>query len=163
MTLPSSRVLVAIVSTVGSASAQDIAASHLEAAEELLPAAGTDTIISESTKPMIRLQAEQNSDLAPFQDILRAFLSEHLSWDAIGGDLARMYAEEFSETELREISAFYRTETGQKAVRLTPLLIERAMALGQQAVAEHGGELGARIQDRIAKMSRVPGLRKGSR
>lgn len=141
-------------------SAQDLSASHMEAARELLAITGTEALMVESVDSMIQLQLEQNPDLVPFQDILRSFLREHLSWEAIGEDFVRIYTESFSEAELREITAFYQTETGQKAVQLMPSLMAQGMELGQRAVIAHQGELEARVQDRIDKMSRQPSHRR---
>ena len=80
-----------------------------------------------------------------------------MSWKALRGDFAQLYAESFTEPELREVTAFYQTETGQKAIRLMPSLMARGMALGQQAVADHQADLEARIQKRVRELEK--GLR----
>ena len=159
--------LVLLVGTsVLSARAQGYTDSHLQAAEELLVAAGTETMMGESTESMLQLQLQQMPEIAPFEDVMRSFLREHVSWEALRDDLVQIYAESFTETELRDILAFYQTETGQKAIRLMPDLMARGMALGQQAVVEHQAELEARIQARANKLSgqKVPPSRpRGSR
>ena len=106
----------------------------------------------ESVDTMLRLQIEQNPDLASFEDILRTFLAKYVSWDAVREELIQLYADAFTEDELRDVTAFYQTETGRKFVALAPSLTTQAMEIGQRATADHQGELEARIMARIQKV-----------
>ncbi|WP_420457336.1 DUF2059 domain-containing protein [Rubrivirga sp.] len=144
-------VLVALASA---ASAQDVSASHRAAAEELLELAGVETALASSLDLMIGAQIQQNPDLLPFEDVMRDFLAEHLSFESLREDIVAIYVETFTEPELRDLSAFYRTETGQKSVRLMPQVMARSMALGQQAVVEHQDELERRVLRRAAELAK---------
>ena len=160
-----SAVLVALVAAAPQAAAQEFSASHLQAAEALLVLSDIETVLAAGVDASLRMQLDQNPDLAPFEDIMRSFLDEHLGWDALRDDFLRLYAESFTEPELRDILAFYRTETGQKAIRLMPGLMERGMALGQRAVLENQDELEALVADRVKRLSlgKAPATRPGSR
>lgn len=46
--------------------------------------------------------------------------------------LAAIYDEYFTETEINDLLVFYRTETGQKLVALTPQLLAEAVSFGKQ-------------------------------
>jgi hypothetical protein len=46
-----------------------------------------------------------------------------------------VYAETFSEDELREIAAFYRSEAGRRLVEAMPELMRRSMTLGEDLMA----------------------------
>lgn len=155
MTFPARFLAVAAASVLlaGTAHSQDLSASHRQAADEFLTVMGVEAVMEQSTESMLRIQIEQTPDLAQFQDILRSFLHKYVSWDALHDDIATLYAESFTEAELREMSAFYRTETGRKAVRLMPELTARGMELGQRAVLEHQPELEARIRARAEKLN----------
>jgi hypothetical protein len=49
--------------------------------------------------------------------------------------MAVVYAETFSEDELREIAAFYRSEAGRRLVEAMPELMRRSMTLGEDLMA----------------------------
>ena len=163
--MPTWPLLLALLVAASSASAQDFSDSHLQAAEELMVVTQMETMMAESMEAMIQLQVQQSPEIKPFEDIMRSFLDEHLGWDALRDDFLRLYAESFTEPELRDILAFYRTETGQKAIRLMPGLMESGMALGQRAVLENQDELEALVADRVKRLSlgKAPATRPGSR
>jgi len=48
--------------------------------------------------------------------------------EALMNDIAWLYASRFSEQELKEIVAFYRTATGKKVIEEEPLVFDDAMA-----------------------------------
>ena len=133
--------------------AQDVSAAHLQAAAEVLAEANTEAVMTRATEEMLQLQLQQNPSLVPFEDILRDFLTEYLGWEALRDDLTRLYAAAFTEGELHEIAAFYRTPTGQKAVAMMPTLMTEGMQLGQRAVQEQMPELERRILVRSRELS----------
>ena len=143
---------VVLFASAGSVGAQEISDFHRAAAEALLIAANTEAVMEQSIATAIDSQVEANPQIAPFRDIMRAFLSEHLSWEAVRDEMVQIYAEAFTESELREITAFYQTETGRKAVLLTPSLMAQGMQIGQRAVIAHRAELEARIEERMRKL-----------
>lgn len=145
--------LALVVSLVAArVEAQELSATHLQAAEAVLVEANTEAVMDRATDEMLRLQIEQNPGLAPFEDVMRAFFAEFLSWQALRTDMVRLYATAFSEAELNEIAAFYRTPTGQKAVATMPGLMAEGMQMGQRAVQEQMPELIRRIQQRAAEL-----------
>src|SRR5690606_3617753 len=95
------------------AEAQDFSAAHLQAAEEVLVEANTEVVMTRAMDEVLQLQLQQNPSPAPFEDVMRGFLAEYLGWEALRSDMIRLYAAAFTEDELREIAAFYRTPTGQ--------------------------------------------------
>jgi hypothetical protein len=64
---------------------------------------------------------------------------------------AMIYAKAFTKPELSEMAAFYKTPTGQKMARLTPVLTQQMMAAGQQYAQQMAGQLTTRIQDELKK------------
>jgi hypothetical protein len=135
--------------------AQSLTDTHLQAAEELLMEMNAEQMLAESINVMIDAQLQQTPELAQFEDVMRAFLEKYMSWQCLKEHMVRLYAEAFTEQELREIVAFYRSETGRKAIELTPVLMSKGMALGQQAAQDHVPELEQMILERMQELSSV--------
>lgn len=136
-------VLVVLIAGISCMASQQITDSHRQAAEELLVAMGMERTLEESINSNLSMQLQQMPQLAQYEyeDVMRAFLYKYMSWEYLKEHIVQLYAEEFTEQELREITAFYRTETGKKFIELTPVLMQKGMAIGQKAVEEHLPEL----------------------
>jgi len=133
-------VLTVLVLAATAARAQD-RPDHLAAAEELLEVTEMAARIDDSIDIMLAAQLDANPALANYEDVLRSFLVKHIGWEAMRGDIAKMYVESFTEAELRTLSEFYKTPVGRKAVRLLPELMARGARVGQERVQEHMAEL----------------------
>lgn len=129
-------------------------ASHRAAALEMVEAANMEATLRESLDTMLKLQMEQNPELRPFENVMRTFFGRYMSWGALRDDYALLYAEAFTEAELRELAAFYRSPIGRKVARTTPQLMSRASALGEKAVEARLPELQQMI---MAEMTRQSG------
>lgn len=140
--------LIAFLVVTSSASAQDISDSHRNAAEALLQSLDMESLLNQSIQVSLDIQLEQQPEIAPYRDIMEAFFEKHMSWSSLKPALIQIYAESFTEDELDDITAFYRTPTGQKAARLTPVLMEQGMLLGQRAVQENLPELEQAVMNR---------------
>jgi len=55
-----------------------------------------------------------------------------LSWDNIKNGYITLYADLFTEKELKDLTAFYESPVGQAYVRKQPELTQRSMILSQQ-------------------------------
>ncbi len=124
-----------------------VSPSHLEAAQTLMRQLRLKEFLDQSLDANLEAQVEMNPRLGDYVDILRAFLVKHVGWDAVKDDMTRIYVEAFTEQELRDLIAFYDTPTGQKAVKLLPVLLEKGVSLGQQRFQANVSEL----QDALAK------------
>jgi hypothetical protein len=123
--------------------------SHQAAAEELLRLLQLDTMTDQMIDTMLKAQIQQNPDLGKVQDVMRSFLTKYISYNAMKTDLAKMYADAFTEKELKEITSFYKTQTGQKCIDVMPTLIQKGAALGGQRVTDHMDELKAAIDAKL--------------
>jgi hypothetical protein len=144
--LMSSLLAAGAPATPPAGQAQD---AHHAAAEELLRLLQLDTMTDQMIDTMLKAQTQQNPDLAQFQDVMRAFLTKYISYNALKPDLVKLYADAFTEKELREITTFYRTQTGKKCIDVMPALIQKGAALGGQRVMEHMDELKAAIDSSV--------------
>lgn len=103
---------------------QDILSGTLSATAPVLSAA-----ISNDLK-------ENNIEVSDLDAFTKIFFEELLVsfTDSMQKEAIQIYLEQFSDTELKEIAKFYRTDTGQSLIRKTPEL----MRFG----AEKGAEIG---------------------
>ena len=79
------------------------------------------------------------------------FLKEVMPWSEIEPEMTRVYANNFTKNELEDLAAFYKTPTGQKAVKLMPTLMGEGMKMGQERMMARMGELQQRITPIIQK------------
>lgn len=120
--------------------------SHRAAAEELLKATNVDQTMTAAIDQMLALQLKANPKLEPVKDVLKKFLAKHLNYAVLKNDLIRLYTAEFTEAELKEIAAFYRTPTGKKAIEKMPVLMQKGAELGAKRVQDNLPELKQMIE-----------------
>lgn len=82
----------------------------------------------------------------PMAEALREFHDRYLSWQAVRSSLVQIYAETFTELEIRELIAFHRTPIGRKLVERTPALTRRTAELANRIMLEHQAELMEMLQ-----------------
>lgn len=102
---------------------------------------------------MVQLQVQQNPTLAPYEAVMREFLGKYMSWDSLKADLIKIYAEEFTASELAELNKFYQSPVGKKTVQKMPALMTKGAQIGTQRVQEHMAELQAAVAAQEKKQS----------
>jgi hypothetical protein len=126
-------------------------ASHLQIARDVVEASGAtrafDTVIPAMLQQSYALFVQQNPDLQkPLQESIVAIRPE---FDARRGEIrdivALVYTKKFSEPELKELLAFYRSATGKKFVTEIPGVLEESFARTQ----EWGGRLSEDVVSRL--------------
>ena len=130
---------------------------HKQAALDLLEMSRAEQNILDTIDLMLQVQLEQNPMMAQFEDILRDYISTHMAWSGMVDEYAQIYMEAFTEQELRDITAYYGTETGQKAARLMPTMMQQGAMIGQRKMMENEAELEERIMARFEELSAASG------
>lgn len=125
--------------------------SHLAAAEEFLRAANTEQTMLATIDQMLAVQLKANPQLEPVKDVMKNFFAKHLSYSALKDDLIKVYMAEFTEAEMKEIAAFYRTPTGKKTIEKMPVLMQKGAELGMKRVQDNLAELKQRIEKALKK------------
>jgi uncharacterized protein len=128
---------------------------HRQAATDLLSLMKAAQSLETSTSAVIDAQIAMNPEMAPFRDILIQWVTKYFDWDVIGPQLVDVYMKTFTEAELRELVAFYRTPTGRKALARMPVLMEEGIRLGQELANEHRNELAVLIKTRAQDLERA--------
>jgi hypothetical protein len=121
--------------------------THRLAAERLLTVSMTEDSYNSLIEQTLDSQIQANSAIARYRPAMLEFMNRYMGFQAIRGDLVQLYMKYFTETELNDMIRFYETPTGQKALKLVPILFQEGSAIGQRKVQEHMGELEQMIKE----------------
>lgn len=138
--------------------------SHTQAALDLIVASRTDETFEQMknpTGPMVENTIAQFQGCASAKPVLDEFAAEmgkvsfsEAQIQDVRLDLAKVYAEVFSEAELKEMVRFFASPTGQKMLDKTPDVMQRGMAASQartQATMQQAMQVaqgfGSRLED----------------
>jgi hypothetical protein len=127
--------------------------SHRIAAENLLIVMEVDKRLQPLAEQVVETQLQQNPQLASQREVLQMFLTRYLDWASVREDTITAYTQAFTETELKQLTAFYTTPLGKKASEKMPQLAFIAGQIGLQQVQAHHTEL----QQMIEKVQRKQG------
>lgn len=130
----------------GAALAQQVSPGTAATAREVVELKGGgvmfDPIIIgmiEQTKgALLQTNPQLSKDLNEVSQQLRAEFVPRRS--EILAEVAKLYAQRFSEQELKEIAAFYKTPTGKKMIVLEPQVLDEAFNFVQQQWTPRVGE-----------------------
>ena len=125
--------------------------SHQKAAEQVLTLMDMEAVMSRTVDEMLKAQIQADPRIAPFEDVMKRFLAKYMSWNSLKPDIVKLYMEQFTEQELNEITKFYQTPAGKKAVQSMPDLMSKGAQIGVQRVQEHMPELQAAIAEEAKK------------
>ena len=126
-------------------------ASHLQVARDVVEASGAtrafDTVIPAMLQQSYAMFMQQNPDLQ--KALQESILAIRPEFDNRRGEIreivALVYTKKFSEPELKEMLAFYRSATGKKFVTEIPAVLEESFARTQ----EWGGKLSEDVVARL--------------
>ena len=131
--------------------------THLAAAIELLEVTNARALVDQT---ILSLRHDMGGripgmDSIPGLDsLLNQMLVGQFGWDAMEADIVQIYLDTFNESELREITAFYRTELGRKLLDRMPEILQRSMALTQQRLQHELPKIMKEIHALIERNSR---------
>jgi uncharacterized protein len=128
--------------------------SHLKAAEALVSTvAGPETIKSGFTatiSPMLanmRQQGAPEGMVSEFETAINEWFDQEIKWDDLRPQIAKLYVEVYTESELTDILAFLKTPAGSKMTKSTPELMQKGMLIGQQYAMTKQAILQKRLQE----------------
>jgi hypothetical protein len=130
----------------------------LSLANKLLDLTGTASFMQQTFESGLKPSLDQMRAKGAPADLVEAihgearnFFQENFNWETMKPKLAKLYADNYTEAELRDILAFYQTPTGQKTIAKMPVLMQESMAMSMQGVQANMPEfqrrVGALIQD----------------
>jgi uncharacterized protein len=118
--------------------AQEFSEAHLAAAQELMKVTGVDkqfdTLIPALMQQMTHLLITQNPKEEQLIRTLQGRITQRFATDKqnLLDQAAVIYAKHFTQEEIREVSAFYKTGVGERFVQATPEIMAEMMPLGQR-------------------------------
>src|SRR4029453_9217343 len=91
-------------------------ASHRKAAEDMLKSMNIEKQMEAAIDQMLDVQIKANPQIAQVKGVMKQFLTNPLRYSAIKDDPIKIYAPKFTESELKDLPAFYRTPVEKKSV-----------------------------------------------
>jgi len=132
-------------------------AGHRDAAAIFLKVMNIERSMMAGASTMIDVQIQQNPAPGPFRDVMLKWAGKYMTWEAVSGSMTDLYAQTFTESELKEMTAFYNTPTGQKALTEMPGLMQKGAAMGIELAKAHASELDQMIRDRAQELQKLSG------
>ena len=145
------KFLILILMTALAGAAWADKATHRKTAEDLLSILNLNDSMNRMINQMVMLQVQRQPQLQPYRHILLDFFGKYLSYNSLKPDFIDIYTEEFTEKELRDIIAFYKTPTGQKTITKMPVLMQKGAPVGMGKVKLHAAELESMIKAEVEK------------
>ena len=84
----------------------------------------------------VKLPPDRQKDVDEFQDKVTKVIADAFSWEKLRPAYVKLFADAYSEQELDDIIAFYKSPTGRSMVAKTPELMVRANEVSKQRLAE---------------------------
>nr|GFD48994.1 hypothetical protein [Tanacetum cinerariifolium] len=112
---------VAAQGTAAAASTTPITPGQRQAAAALLNAIYSEGAFDQMIEQVLVSQLKAHPEAKPYEDEMRAFFKKYMSWSSLKGEMADVYAREYTEAELLDIKRFYESPTGRKAAAKMPM------------------------------------------
>jgi hypothetical protein len=114
--------------------------AHEAAARELVQLVGADRLAREGAESMLATIPD-TPETAVYKEVSRTWYEKLFADEDFESEMVRLYMDRFSEKELREITAFYKTPAGRKAIDTLPELMRLSATYGLRKAEEHAAEL----------------------
>ena len=105
------------------------------------------TAITKQLSGSQKLPPETQAKLDDFQKRVFDLVSSELSWSKLEPEYTDLYMQTYTEQELDDIIAFYRSPSGASMIAKQPELLSKSMAIGQQSAQRMMPQLMQMIQD----------------
>ena len=141
--------LALVLACAAPALAQDPSPARLRAAGELVDAMNMQKMMDETAVATMKAQIAQQPVLAQFEDILRETLQKAMKWEEVRGDFVRIYAETYTEDELRQLRTFYQTPLGQRVLATMPEVAAKSTEVSNRRMQQFLPEMQQQIMERM--------------
>lgn len=98
-----------------------------------------------------KVPADQQQRADELSDQMTKIVSNALSWDALEPEYTKIYAAAYTEQQIDDLIAFYKSPTGQVLVENTPILMKQASAITQEHMASAAPQIRKLLTDYIAE------------
>jgi uncharacterized protein len=137
--------------------AQQPSAAALSTAKELVTITGTTSlftplvagVIEQAKNLFLQQNPNLNKDLTEVANKMRNDLTPRL--EEVNNEVARLYAARFTDPELKEILAFYKTPTGKKLLAEQPRVVDGSMKFAQDWANKLSNEVMGMMREEMKK------------
>lgn len=142
---------------ISAAHAQQPSAASIAVAKQLLSTTGATSVFNPLIAGVVEqaklLFLQQNPGLAKDLNEVAAKLRADLQprFSEINDEMARLYATNFSEQELKDILSFYQSPAGKKMLTVQPKVIDSSMAFAQTWANKLSDEVIGMIREEMKK------------
>ena len=77
-------------------------------------------------------QSQSSHNVPEMQEKMFNLVSQSLNWDTLKDDFISIYAQTFTEDEMKGIIAFYKSPSGQALLQKQPQLMQKSLELSQK-------------------------------
>jgi hypothetical protein len=128
------------------ADAERVTDAELTLAQQLVELMDVQGAAVQGVRVMLNAQVAANPQLREYRGILEDWASDIFSGEEAGQAFARLYAETFTESELRDLIAFYESPTGRRVTSEQIHVTTRAEEIGRELAEAHSADLMIRLQ-----------------
>ena len=93
------------------------------------------------------LESTAGPEMESLVPVMEAFFERYVSWEAVEPQYVDLYVETFSQDELEQLTAFYRTPLGQRLLEEQAHLAAEGSRIGRELVESHQAELMVMIME----------------
>jgi hypothetical protein len=128
----------------------------LNLADKLLDLTNTSTFMQQTFETGLKPSLDQMRAKGAPAELVDAihveaqnFFQENFNWETMKPKLAKLYADNYTEAELKDIITFYQTPTGQKTLAKMPVLMQQSLAMSMAGVQANMPEFQRRVSGLI--------------
>ncbi|HEX6037375.1 DUF2059 domain-containing protein [Longimicrobium sp.] len=127
------------------AEAAQVSDSELELATRLIQLADLQGTAMAGVKIMLDQQIQASPEMAPYRGVLEEWIMDVFKSPEATSSFAQIYAEAFTERELRDIVAFYQTPTGRRMAAEQGSLAAAGARVGEELAQANVADLMTRL------------------
>lgn len=148
---------VVLAAFIPAAHAQQPPAASMSVAKQLITTTGATAVFTPLIAGVVEqaklLYLQQNPGLAKDLNEVAVKLRTDLQprFSELNDEVARLYATNFSEQELKDILAFYQSPAGKKMLNVQPKVIDSSMAFAQNWANKLSDEVVGKIREEMKK------------
>ena len=148
---------VVLAAIIPAAQAQQPPAASMAVAKQLIATTGATTVFNPLIAGVVEqaklLYLQQNPGLAKDLNEVATKLRTDLQprFSELSDEVAKLYATNFSEQELKDILAFYQSPAGKKMLTVQPKVIDSSMAFAQNWANKLSDEVIAKMREEMKK------------
>lgn len=118
---------------------------------ELLEITGGKEQIVQVQNQFFNVIANQNPTFAKHKELVKQWAQESFSWDEMKVGLAEVYKRHYTEDEIEQMVAFYKTPLGKKIIVTLPQVFSESAQVGMMVAQKNQSKLQEMIKAAEAK------------